>query len=1149
MIWKKGFGILNILDDQCRAPGTTDKTFASEFLMLTCAFFVYVFPLSMVIFFVFVCSPNHSFIHLFLPDDLYQKLTNKPRFEANFRQVGARQFGVFHYAGLVEYDTDGFVEKNKDELPREATDLLLSSSSAFVKELAAIISSSSAPEPAKTARAGGKKKSVTVGGHFASQLQSLRDKIDLTSPHYVRCLKPNGELVPDNFDPLMIVEQLRCAGVVEAVRVSRVGYPQRYSHSQFVSRYRTLGLREMKKAAKSSSRKVKPVVVLVDTIAKKMVEIIDKSTAQSITPNKKDKKSSSSEKVDLLTVGIQVGKTKVFLRRRAFDILEKMRKDFMATAAIKVQAIARGYIHHRTYTEYCESNLQLQCWIRVILAERKVQAAREQFNARRIQSVYRQHKARVTYLAVLATARWCQRMQRGKLGRARYAELDRLRRAAVVIQCVIRIKQSRQLLNKLKHEAKDLQNVAGERDKFRERMEQMRIEMERVKLAAKEEAEEAARIKKEAESAAAAARSRDDDENITTSMQEELDQLKAELANTQQQLEEEQHRSKEATELAESRQSQLESAQESIVQLESKLEEAKRAGDSDEESDSKEMMMIKKLDDATSLTRKQEREIKKLKSELSKLSDVPKPPQSAQSSLNSEALQAEVTALKEELALAQKDLSTAQGVGADGGSRQKDLDEIALLKKELEKAKKQQKAASTDNGSSEYTSLASERDLNRLREENERLREELDQASPANNGGRSSPAQESLSEKKLKKEIAKLKEANKKILETAEQQFSSLSDLEKENTDLRSEVESMRNGSSSGLATDANSYVDMKASLVKAEARVKAEKARAEEAVAREATLRNEMAEMRLLKPERNGSSSVMRSQSISEEGPCDDVATLQYEVERLSNELRVAKESSRNTDTFSADDMIRKYDELKSLIESGMQKDLEIEKLKLLVSTQDAELKSLTQQVTEEDLTFGVREYREDSGDIAAAENTGLRSLNEELSKQLELYKKESEDYKSKLKEERARSDMEMKAFSVALKGVDDLRVAAENMSRELHYIKRNGYVPAGGLTGEDTSDSVKNAMSAVESMARASQSIDHPAIAEESVDQNQGFSLWNAMNAVMGPGQPQAERHVSEGISSVLLDEPASSKKKHKSSKRKKKRSDSGSIISSFF
>jgi myosin-5 len=64
LIWKKGYGILNILDDQCRAPGTTDKTFAN---------------------------------------DLYQKLTGKPRFEANFRQVGARQFGVFHYAGRLTF--------------------------------------------------------------------------------------------------------------------------------------------------------------------------------------------------------------------------------------------------------------------------------------------------------------------------------------------------------------------------------------------------------------------------------------------------------------------------------------------------------------------------------------------------------------------------------------------------------------------------------------------------------------------------------------------------------------------------------------------------------------------------------------------------------------------------------------------------------------------------------------------------------------------------------------------------------------------------------------------------------------------------------------------------------------------------------------
>jgi len=88
LIYKKGAGILNILDDQCRAPGTTDKTFST---------------------------------------DLYKKCTGHARFQADFRQVGSRLFGIFHYAGVVEYDTEGFVEKNRDEVPREATELLQSS--------------------------------------------------------------------------------------------------------------------------------------------------------------------------------------------------------------------------------------------------------------------------------------------------------------------------------------------------------------------------------------------------------------------------------------------------------------------------------------------------------------------------------------------------------------------------------------------------------------------------------------------------------------------------------------------------------------------------------------------------------------------------------------------------------------------------------------------------------------------------------------------------------------------------------------------------------------------------------------------------------------------------------------------------------------
>ena len=77
LIDKKGAGILNILDDQCRVPRTTDKTFVNN---------------------------------------LYQKLSRHSRFQADFRQVGGKKFAIVHYAGTVECSSEGFLEKNRDEL-------------------------------------------------------------------------------------------------------------------------------------------------------------------------------------------------------------------------------------------------------------------------------------------------------------------------------------------------------------------------------------------------------------------------------------------------------------------------------------------------------------------------------------------------------------------------------------------------------------------------------------------------------------------------------------------------------------------------------------------------------------------------------------------------------------------------------------------------------------------------------------------------------------------------------------------------------------------------------------------------------------------------------------------------------------------------
>jgi len=441
LISKKGAGILSILDDQCRAPGTTDKTFIN---------------------------------------DLYQKVSRHKRFEADYRQVGARKFAIIHYAGTVEYESEGFVEKNRDELPKEATELLLSSSNKFVKSIAEIISggSASAAKDAKkspAARSGPKSKS-TVGGQFSIQLQALRQKIDLTTPHYIRCLKPNDELEPDSFNPLVVADQLRCAGVIEAVRVSRLGYPQRYQHSRFVARYRILGLRALKKA-NASSRKRKPAEVLVDAIVDKISEYTGASN------------DADAEKKDLAAIGIQVGKTKVFLRRNAYETIERLRNLEMRKAAITIQSIARCYGARRGLFEAKDAITTLQCFSRTHAARRLIDEVRREHNSIIMQKYFRRFSARKRFQNVVCSCKSLQRLHRGVVGRQLFRTLNRnrkatqiqqtwrmckihrsfkeLKTAAVIVQCTVRCTAAKKRMGKLKKAARDLHNTASERDQFR----------------------------------------------------------------------------------------------------------------------------------------------------------------------------------------------------------------------------------------------------------------------------------------------------------------------------------------------------------------------------------------------------------------------------------------------------------------------------------------------------------------------------------------------------------------------------------------------------------------------------------------------------------------------------------------------------------
>mmetsp|Transcript_12096 Transcript_12096/g.21961 ORF Transcript_12096/g.21961 Transcript_12096/m.21961 type:complete len:1369 (-) Transcript_12096:1170-5276(-) len=140
------------------------------------------------------------------------------------RGINYSAFSINHYAGSVCYNTDKFVDKNKDSLFKDLYDMMAQSSDAFIKQQFA-------------AEQGGRR---TLAGDFKSQLNSLMKDLNSTQSHYIRCIKANSQKKPRIFEGASCLEQLQCAGVFEAVTIRKNGYPFRYTFQRFVERYKCI---------------------------------------------------------------------------------------------------------------------------------------------------------------------------------------------------------------------------------------------------------------------------------------------------------------------------------------------------------------------------------------------------------------------------------------------------------------------------------------------------------------------------------------------------------------------------------------------------------------------------------------------------------------------------------------------------------------------------------------------------------------------------------------------------------------------------------------------------------------------------------------------------------------------------------------------
>ncbi|EON65611.1 myosin heavy chain [Coniosporium apollinis CBS 100218] len=227
------------------------------------------------------------------------------------RSLLSQGFMLTHYAAEVEYSTEGWLEKNKDPLNDNVTRLLAVSSD---KHIASLFADCADPEDEAATNRSRVKKGLfrTVAQRHKEQLSTLMAQLHSTHPHFVRCILPNHKKRPKQFSAPLVLDQLRCNGVLEGIRIARTGFPNRLPFSEFRSRYEVI-CHDMPKG------------YLEGQVAAKII----------------------LEKLNMDRAFYRVGLTKVFFRAGVLAELEEQRDQLIRDIMCRFQSVARGAIQRR----------------------------------------------------------------------------------------------------------------------------------------------------------------------------------------------------------------------------------------------------------------------------------------------------------------------------------------------------------------------------------------------------------------------------------------------------------------------------------------------------------------------------------------------------------------------------------------------------------------------------------------------------------------------------------------------------------------------------------------------------------------------------------------------------------------------------------
>ncbi|PPS08975.1 hypothetical protein GOBAR_AA11665 [Gossypium barbadense] len=352
---QKPLGLLSLLDEESTFPNGTDSSFANK---------------------------------------LKQHLKSNPC----FRGEREKAFTVSHFAGEVTYDTSGFLEKNRDLLHLDSIQLLSSCLCHLPRIFASnMLNQSEKPVVGPLHKSGGAdSQKLSVATKFKGQLFQLMQRLESTTPHFIRCIKPNNLQSPGSYEQGLVLQQLRCCGVLEVVRISRSGFPTRMSHQKFARRY---GFLLLENVASQDPLSVSVAIL---------------------------------HQFNILPEMYQVGYTKLFFRTGQIGALEDTRNRTLH-GILRVQSCFRGHQARHCFKELQRGIATLQSSI--FLQNEKL--LRPDFSIS-LTTVVRGEKTRKEYAVLLQRHRAAitiQKQIKGRNGRKTFKEISD---ASVVIQSVIR---------------------------------------------------------------------------------------------------------------------------------------------------------------------------------------------------------------------------------------------------------------------------------------------------------------------------------------------------------------------------------------------------------------------------------------------------------------------------------------------------------------------------------------------------------------------------------------------------------------------------------------------------------------------------------------------------------------------------------------